>query len=53
MYDFDDRLDTLLDLDESAEAALPEVYSSVQTTDEPDFVENRRCAKCAGECKIF
>ncbi len=52
MYDFDDRLDVLLDLEELAETALPEVYSSVQTIDEPDFVENRKCAVCVGECKV-
>ncbi len=53
MYDIDDRLEALLDLEESVEASSPEVYSSVQTADEPEFVENRRCAKCVGECKIF
>lgn len=52
MYNFDDQLDALLDSEESLDASLPEVYSSVQLTDEPDFVENRKCAKCVGECKI-
>ena len=52
MYDFDDQLEALLE-SEDVEASLPEVYSSVKFSDDTDFVENRKCAKCVGECKVF
>ena len=48
----DDQLEALLE-SEDVEASLPEVYSSVKFSDDTDFVENRKCAKCVGECKVF
>lgn len=54
MYEFDDRIGALLGQDRmESECDELEVYSLAQTIDEPDFVENRQCAKCVGECKVY
>lgn len=50
MSDINDRLEYLL-FEKSEKYKEPEVYSTSQT--QPDFVENRKCAKCVGECKIY
>lgn len=52
MYEFDDRLETLLaHEDQEVRCEQPEILSQIRTS--PDWEEVRMCAKCVGECKIF
>jgi|SaaInl7_200m_RNA_FD_contig_21_687226_length_281_multi_44_in_0_out_0_1 hypothetical protein len=53
MYEFNDRLESLLNGDVDSQAETPDVISYTRMHDEPEWEEVRMCAKCVGECKIY
>lgn len=53
MNKFNDLLESLLDAGELCENEIPQVIASVQLKDKTGFIENRKCARCVGECKVY
>ena len=53
MKTINDRLDSPLPQVEADKTPNAQIDSVARTGEKPGFVENRACARCIGECKIF
>ena len=48
-----DRLDSLLQPVDEDKTPNVQLHTVARTNVKPGFVENRGCARCVGECKVF